>query len=189
MKFSIEEKEKICKNEPCQPPGSVLCERKKKIGEHNRYCSQAVLFHEDQTRCKWLSYSLSKDCLFCLPCLLCSDECLRGENVCRNQGNTFTKAGYSNWKKQYSDIAKLNCSISLVLLRNSTVHLSASKMMMMMTMMMLMTTRITVMVMMIVIMTLTTTTMTKSQARQITSRATMVPRKLKNNRRKNSIFL
>ena len=59
---------------------------------------------------------------------------------------------------------------------------------MMMTIMMLMTTRITVMVMvmvmMIVIMKLTRTTMTKSQARQITSRATMVPRKLKNNRRK-----
>ena len=49
------------------------------------------------------------------------------------------------------------------------------------TMMMMMTTRITVMV--IVTMTLTTTTMTKSQARQITSRATMVPRKLKNNRK------
>ena len=67
MKFSIEEKEKLCKNEPCQPPESVLCERKKKIGERNRYCSQAVVFHEDQTRRKWLSYSLSKDCLFCLP--------------------------------------------------------------------------------------------------------------------------
>ena len=70
MKFSIEEKEKLCKNEPCQPPESVLCERKKKIGERNRYCSQAVFFHEDQTKRKWLSYSLSKDCLFCLPCLL-----------------------------------------------------------------------------------------------------------------------
>ena len=106
MKFSIEEKEKLCKNEPCQPPESVLCERKKKIGERNRYCSQAVFFHEDQTRRKWLSYSLSKDCLFCLPCLLFSDECLRGENVRHNQGNAFTKAGYSNWKKQYSNIAK-----------------------------------------------------------------------------------
>ena len=29
MKFSIEEKEKLCKNEPCQPPESVLSERKK----------------------------------------------------------------------------------------------------------------------------------------------------------------
>ena len=106
MKFSIEEKEKLCKNEPCQPPESVLCERKKKIGERNRYCSQAVFFHEDQTRRKWLSYSLSKDCLFCLPCLLFSDESLRGENVRHNQGNAFTKAGYSNWKKQYSNIAK-----------------------------------------------------------------------------------
>ena len=45
MKFSIEEKEKFVKNEPCQPPESVLCERKKKIGERNRYCSQAVFFH------------------------------------------------------------------------------------------------------------------------------------------------
>ena len=45
MKFSIEEKEKLCKNEPCQPPESVLCGREKKIGERNRYCSQAVFFH------------------------------------------------------------------------------------------------------------------------------------------------
>ena len=58
-------------------------------------------------------------------------------------------------------------------------------------MMMLMTTRITVVmvmmmmiIMMIIMMTLTTTTTTKSQAHQITSRATMVPRKLKNNQRK-----
>jgi hypothetical protein len=106
MKFGIEDKEKLCKNEPCQPPESILSERKKKIGERNRYCSQAVFFHEDQTRRKWLSYSLSKDCLFCLPCLLFSDECLRGENTRHNQGNAFTNAGYSNWKKQYSNITK-----------------------------------------------------------------------------------
>ena len=106
MRFSVEDKEKLCKSKPCQPPESVLSERKRKIGERNWYCSQAVFFHEDQTRCKWLSYSLSKDCLFCLPCLLFSDECLRGENVRHNQGNAFTNAGYSNWKKQYSNITK-----------------------------------------------------------------------------------
>ena len=88
-----------------------------------------------------------------------------------------------------------NCSISLVLFRNSTVHLSASKKMMMiaartttmsmmmMTMMMMTTLTTVVMVMMIIMMTLTTT-MTKSQARPITSKATMVSRKLKNNGRK-----
>ena len=38
------------------PPVPVLSERKKKIGERNRYCSQAVFFHDDQTRHKWLSY-------------------------------------------------------------------------------------------------------------------------------------
>lgn len=106
VKFSIEDKEKLCKSKPCQPPESVLSERKKKIGERNRYCSQTVFFHEDQSMRKWLSYSLSKDCLFCLPCLLFSDECLRGENLRHNQGNAFTNAGYSNWKKQYSDITK-----------------------------------------------------------------------------------
>ena len=106
MKFSIEEKEKLFKSEPCQPPESILSERKKKIGERNRYCLQAVFFHEDQKRRKWLSYSRSKDCLFCLPCLLFSDECLRDENMRHNQGNAFTKAGYSNWKEQYSNIAK-----------------------------------------------------------------------------------
>ena len=104
MKCSIEEKEKLSKNEPCQPPESVLCERKQKIGERNRYCSQAVFFHEDQTRRKWLTYLLSKDCQFCL--LQFSDEYLRGENVRHNQGNAFVKAGCSNWKKQYSNIAK-----------------------------------------------------------------------------------
>ena len=106
MKFSIEEKKKLCKSEPCQLPESVLSGAKEKIGERNRYCLHTVFSHEVQTRGKWLSYLLSKDCLFCLPCLLFSDECLRGKNMRHNQGNAFMKAGYLNWKKQYSNIAK-----------------------------------------------------------------------------------
>ena len=31
MKFSIEEKEKLCKNEPCQPPESVYVREKRKL--------------------------------------------------------------------------------------------------------------------------------------------------------------
>ena len=136
MKFGIEDKEKLCKNEPCQPPESILSERKKKIGEHNRYCSQVVFFHEDQTRCKWLSYSLSKDCLFCLPCLLFSDECLRGENTRHNQGNAFTNAGYSNWKKQYSNITNhekseshINAKVAQVVFckDDQSIHASSNK--------------------------------------------------------------
>ena len=106
MKFSIEEKKKLCKSEPCQLPESVLSGTKKKVGQRNRYCLQTVFSHEVQTRGQWLSYLLSKDCLFCLPCLLFSDECLRGKNMRHNQGNAFMKAGYLNWKKQYSNIAK-----------------------------------------------------------------------------------
>ena len=32
MKFSIEDREKLCKKRHCQPPESVLSERKKEIG-------------------------------------------------------------------------------------------------------------------------------------------------------------
>ena len=77
-----------------------------KIGERNRYCSQAVFFHEDQTTRKWLSYSLSKDCLSVSHVFYFQTNVLRAENVRHNQGNAFRKAGYWNWKKQYSNIAK-----------------------------------------------------------------------------------
>ena len=66
MKFTIEDEEKLCKKKPCQPPESVLSERKKEIGERNRYCLQAVFFHEDQTRGK-MALILVKLRLFILP--------------------------------------------------------------------------------------------------------------------------
>jgi hypothetical protein len=31
VKFGIEDKEKLCKNEPCQPPESSLSEKKRKL--------------------------------------------------------------------------------------------------------------------------------------------------------------
>ena len=38
--------------------------------------------------------------MFCIPCLLFSDEVLHGENTRQYQGNAFVSAGFSNWKKQ-----------------------------------------------------------------------------------------
>jgi hypothetical protein len=32
---------------------------------------------------------------------------LRGENTRHNQGNAFTNARYSNWKKQYAKVAQV----------------------------------------------------------------------------------
>ena len=51
-----------------------------------------------------ISYSKSKDALFCIPCLLFSDSASRGENQRLNQGNAFTVAGFANWNKQYTTV-------------------------------------------------------------------------------------
>lgn len=64
LKFSTEEKEKLIKMEPCQPSQSILKLRTKQFGERSRYWSQQVFFHDDGTRRKWISYSLSTDSLF-----------------------------------------------------------------------------------------------------------------------------
>ena len=54
----------------------------------------------------WTTYSLSKDAIYCIPCLLLSDNILRGKNKRPNQGNTFTCEGFSNWKKETERIKK-----------------------------------------------------------------------------------
>ena len=102
LKLSTEEKEKLIKMEPCQPSQQILKLRRKQFGEHSRYCSQQIFFHDDDTRRKWISYSLSTDSLFCMPCLLFTNVLSQGELARTNQGNAFTFAGFSNWKKQHS---------------------------------------------------------------------------------------
>ena len=79
LKLSTEEKAKLIKMKPCQPNQSTLKLRKKQFGERSRYCSQKVFSHDDDTRRKWISYSLSTDSLFCIPCLLFTDALSRGE--------------------------------------------------------------------------------------------------------------
>ena len=71
-----------------------------------RYCPQKVFFHPDNTKRQWVSYSQSKNVLFCIPCILFTDASLSGEHQRVTQGNAFTMNGYSNWKKQCSGIAR-----------------------------------------------------------------------------------
>ena len=107
QKLSLLEKEHIIKLGPCQPSKSDLMATKVKCGaDKYRYCSQKVFFHPDNTKRQWVSYSQSKNALFCIPCLLFTDASLRGEHQRVKQGNAFTMNGYSNWKKQCSGIAR-----------------------------------------------------------------------------------
>ncbi len=48
-----------------------------------------------------ISYSLMKNSLFCIPCLLFSSPA-----SVYSQGNAFTITGFNNWKKQYGSIVK-----------------------------------------------------------------------------------
>ena len=101
--LSVEEKYILLEMEPCQPSMSYLSQRKKST---MRCCSQNVFYHDEklQNRWKWISYSKSKDALFCILCLLFSDSVSRGENQRLNQGNAFTVAGFANWNKQYTTV-------------------------------------------------------------------------------------
>ena len=78
LKLSTEEKEELTKMEPCQRSQQVLKLRKEQFGECSRYCSQQVFLHDDGTKRKWISYSLSTDSLFCIPCLLFTNLLSRG---------------------------------------------------------------------------------------------------------------
>ena len=91
---------------PCQPPESILSKRRRQQGDRWRFCSQKVFFYENRSRRRWLSHSLSKDSLFCLPCLLFTVAVSRGESARPNQGNAFTCSGFCNWKKQHDSVLK-----------------------------------------------------------------------------------
>ncbi|KAL5502203.1 hypothetical protein EMCRGX_G008938 [Ephydatia muelleri] len=102
-RVSVSEKHDIIKLGPCQPSKHVLNHSQKSM---QRHCSEQVFVHSDGVRRQWISYSVSKGALYCLPCLLFSDATLRGEHWRANQGNAFTTNGLCNWKKQYSAVLK-----------------------------------------------------------------------------------
>eukprot|EP00731_Ephydatia_muelleri_P025064 Em0017g147a len=102
-RVSVSEKHDIIKLGPCQPSKHVLNHSQKSM---QRHCSEQVFVHSDGVRRQWISYSVSKGALYCLPCLLFSDATLRGEHWRANQGNAFTTNGFCNWKKQYSAVLK-----------------------------------------------------------------------------------
>ena len=95
-RVSVSEKHDIIKLGPCQPSKHVLNHSQKSM---QRHCSEQVFVHSDGVRRQWISYSVSKGALYCLPCLLFSDATLRGEHWRANQGNAFTPNGFCNWKK------------------------------------------------------------------------------------------
>ena len=86
--LKIAEKAAILALEPCQPSENYLREKKKQIGDRIRKCSQQVFFHADGKRSQWVSYSTTKDSLFCVPCVLFNDGL-------RTQSNNFTSIGFS----------------------------------------------------------------------------------------------
>ena len=67
LKIRIDGKDDLVRMNPCQPPESILSKRRRQQGDRSRFFSQQVFFHENKSRRRWLSYSLSKDSLFCLP--------------------------------------------------------------------------------------------------------------------------
>ena len=111
-RLDISEKERIIKLGPYQPVNSVLNLKKRQFGKFKRSCSEEVFHHPDKSCRRWVSYSESKDALFCLPCILFTDAALRGENLRSNQGNSFSEEGFSNWKKQYSYVPDHKISLS-----------------------------------------------------------------------------
>ena len=97
LHLSIKEKQRLITMGPCQPSQLVLKQR--------RSLSLSVsVFHDDGTRHKWISYSLSQYCLLCIPCIPFTDATSRGETIRPKQGNAFASTGFSKWKNQYSRV-------------------------------------------------------------------------------------
>ena len=98
--LSLSEIEKLflLKMDPCHPPDHVLKVGEKKYGNYFRHCTQNVFYHEIGLKRKWISYSISSNALYCIPCLLFTDELSRGDHL-KNQGKAFVD-GFSNWKNQ-----------------------------------------------------------------------------------------
>ncbi|XP_066934085.1 uncharacterized protein [Clytia hemisphaerica] len=102
--LSHEEKLAYLNQTPCQPSKTELSKRQKMIKNVNRHCSETVFFRKDGSNRSWLTYSLESNALYCIPCLLFSDETSRGESQRKNQGSAFVKEGFTNWCKQYTSV-------------------------------------------------------------------------------------
>eukprot|EP00794_Sanderia_malayensis_P002504 gene2504-2895_t len=112
LNLNVEEKVLIARMEPCQPQESLLSTRKKQMGARQRYCSQQIFYHDRNNRRKWVSYSLSNDALYCIPCLLFTGASSRGELQPANQGHAFARTGFSNRKKQCEAVTKHESSVA-----------------------------------------------------------------------------
>ena len=99
--ISHEEKLTLLNKQPCQTSKAVLLKREKKIGKRDRCCPEGLFCCKDVSKRSWLTSSLNNDALYRIPCLVFSDEVLRGKCQWKNQGNAFVKLGFSNWKKQF----------------------------------------------------------------------------------------
>ena len=55
-------------------------------------------------RRKWVSYSVSLDAVFCIPCWLLTDSASRGEQFRPSQGKAFAVNGCVNWKKHLTKV-------------------------------------------------------------------------------------
>ena len=106
LALSSSQKEFILKLGPCHPPESILVSHK----SGRRYCSKTVFQHPDGSKRQWISYSMEKNAIFCIPCLLFTDPGLRGEHIRLNQGNAFTNSGFRSWKKQHSSVLRHEAS-------------------------------------------------------------------------------
>ena len=100
------EKEALIRMNPCQPTEGTFKQRKSQHSGRSRNCSQSIFQHDSRTRRRWVSYSLVKDSLFCIPCLLFSSP-----TSADKLGNALTNKGFNNWKKQYGSILKHKRSV------------------------------------------------------------------------------
>ena len=101
LRLNVSDKELVIKAGAYQPSLHVLSRKKTSFGKNERYCSEDIFSRSDKTQRHFLSYSTSKDALYCLPCVLFSDSVLRGENVRVNQGKSFAHDAFCNWKKTH----------------------------------------------------------------------------------------
>ena len=79
LQLNADEKYQIIRMGPCHPSKADI--KTKQCGDRRRRCSENIFSHSDGTKRNWISYSHIKNALFCIPCLLFTDEALRGEHL------------------------------------------------------------------------------------------------------------
>eukprot|EP00794_Sanderia_malayensis_P013730 gene13730-15162_t len=97
--FPISQSIAIDKEQNTFDPASI-------VGLNLNVEEKQIFYHDRNNRRKWVSYSLSNDALYCIPCLLFTGASSRGELQRANQGHAFACTGFSNWKKQYEAVTK-----------------------------------------------------------------------------------